>query len=149
MFHDDDTLDYLENYNKNTNTKTKNYQHNGTIYTNEKNKEIIDIKLIISVFIIILTIFIYLANANKNPIIGKWRSITPTIIGNIEIEFTNKRMYALGLTSEIKYEEDEDKIIIYDKNKIFKDIGMVFTIKDKYTIENDSFGIKTIYKKIE
>lgn len=160
MLHkEEDTLDLLGNYTKKKDPiKTKPLEkepykpkHNylsGKINSQE-NERILYTPPLILACAAILIIFLYFANSNKNPILGKWRSVTPTIMGNIELEFTEKRMYALGVAGEVKYEEDGDKVIIYDGNKIFKDLGMVFTIKDKYTMENSSFGIKTIYKKIE
>jgi len=160
MFHkEDDTLDLLGQYTKkNAPIKTKplekkpqktNYNYRSGKINAQENERILYTPPLIFTCAAILIIFFYFANNNKNPILGKWRSATPTIMGNIELEFTEKRMYALGLAGEVKYEEDGDKVIIYDGNKIFKDLGMVFTIKDKYTMENSSFGIKTIYKKIE
>lgn len=161
MFHkEDDTLDLLGQYTKrNASIKATplekeksrpNHNYRSGKITTQENEKILYIKPLIFACSALLIIFIYFTSTNKNPIIGKWKSVnTSPIFGNYEIEFTEKRMFAFGMVGDVRYEEDGNKIIVFDKNGIFKDIGNVYIMRDKFTIENSSFGVKTIYKKIE
>lgn len=144
MLHDDDTLRYLDNYNKNKQSNTYN-----TYQNYEKEKTLFFIQPIILIGTAIFIILALLYTPKQNPIIGKWKAINSTPFINQDIEFTEKRMYAFGMVGDVRYEEDGNKIIVFDKNGIFKEFGNIYIIKDKFTMENNTLGIKTIYKKVE
>lgn len=151
---ENETLDLLECYANKKNYKRTEAQKeifcgdSGKINMREDNK-IYFIQPIIMVGIILLIVIIVFYRSQTNPLIGKWKAITPNLLGNTEIEFTDKRMFMLGMVGEVKYEKDGDKVIVFDKSGLLKDFGSVYVVKDKNTIENNSLGIKTIYKRVE
>ena len=155
MFHQEkETLDLLDQYAKKSEPikikplNEKKHYTSGQI-NNQNETKFLSTPPIIFLCVALFMGLVYFANINKNPIIGKWRAISSTPFINKDIEFTEKRMYAFGMVGDVRYEEDGNKIIVFDKNGIFKDIGSVYIMKDKFTMENESLGIKTIYKKIE
>lgn len=155
MFHKEkDTLNLLGSYaNKKDYKKSEPEKQifcgdSGKINLGKENKPYF-IQPIIMFGILAFIVLIIILNNQKNPLIGKWKSITPNILGNIEIEFTDKRMFMLGMVGDVKYEQDGDKVIVFDKSGLLKDFGSVYIVKDKNTIENNSLGIKTIYRRIE
>lgn len=145
--HEDETLDYLDKkVNKPQEIKREIQRINKT---NTAIQNEYFTPPIIFLCATLFTIIVIYLNLNKNPIIGKWKPINNNFMLNSEIEFTDKRMFFMGMVSDVKYETDNDKIIVFDKEGIFKNIGNVYTIKNKDTMENNSFGIKTLYKRIE
>lgn len=151
---ENETLDLLENYaNKKDYKKSAPQEQifcrdSGKINIEKEHKPYF-LPPIIMFGIMAFIVLIIILNNQKNPLIGKWKSITPNFMGYAEIEFTDKRMFMLGMVGDVKYEQDGDKVIVFDKSGLLKDIGSVYIIKDKNTIESNSLGIKTFYKRVE
>lgn len=132
-----------KNFNFQKVSNTKNLLNN---YGNDDKKTIL--KMLSFSGAIILTIFIISKMWTSNPIIGKWQSeTTMPFMGKMinEIEFTKNREYGMGISSEVKYEIDGNKIIVTDA----MGIGVVYEMIDKNTMKNNMLGMgETIYKKI-
>lgn len=88
-----------------------------------------------------------LEKKSANPIIGKWRSETvfPNM-GNVvnEIEFTKESVSMEGITFKVNYKVEEKRVIVNDE----KGLGTIYKIISPATMESDSMGIKTVYKRI-
>lgn len=88
-----------------------------------------------------------LEKKSANPIIGKWRSETAfPNMGNVvnEIEFTKESVYMEGITFKVHYDVEEKRVIVRDE----KGRGTIYTIIAPGTMESNSMGIKTVYKRI-
>ncbi len=127
--------------------KTYNNQYTMNNYDHDDKKTIL--KMIGFIGAVILTIFIISKLWTSNPIIGKWQSeTTMPFMGKMinEIEFTKDREYGMGMSSEVKYEIDGNKIIVTDG----LGIGLVYEMIDKDTMKNNMLGMgETIYRRIK
>ena len=84
----------------------------------------------------------------SNPIIGEWQSetVVPFIGKSINtIEFTEDRVYSMGMVSKVNYEIESDKVIVTDG----LGIGIVYEMIDKDTMKNNMLGVgETIYRRM-
>jgi len=152
MFFDkeDKTLKYmdqftLDNFNY---IQKKEYKFQSFTTKGKKNEISFNRNLAIGIIILILSIgiitLINRTNFKPNPIIGKWR--TNTMVGIIEIEFKRNSMTGLGMTGGVTYEIKGNKVLVIDDGL---KIGTTYIIHDQNTIYTDTFGIKSIYKRVE
>lgn len=84
---------------------------------------------------------------HDNPMIGKWQSETSfPNMGNVinEIEFTAESVSMEGITFNVHYVVEDKRVIVNDE----KGTGTVYKIIDPVTMESESMGIKSVYKKL-
>ncbi|MBE0515519.1 hypothetical protein [Sulfurimonas sp.] len=83
-------------------------------------------------------------NINSNPLIGEWNSKS-NILGKNKIIFKSDSIETMGMISKVKYDIEENRVIVTDE----WGIGTIINIIDDNTLESNLAGIKTIYKKVK
>lgn len=86
-------------------------------------------------------------STHTNPIIGKWKSETEfPNMGKVmnTIEFTQESVSMEGITFSVHYTVEDKRVIVKDE----KGTGTVYKIIDPVTMESESMGIKSVYKKL-
>lgn len=101
--------------------------------------------IILVMALMIASVIIYSMNFS-NPIIGKWRSEKAIpFMGHQTIEFTSNRMVMMGITSEVDYEVEGNKVIVTDATGT----GIIFKVINDNKIKSELMGLGGIYKRVQ
>ncbi|WP_333803802.1 hypothetical protein [Sulfurospirillum sp.] len=106
-------------------------------------------KIIVGVAVAIIgSVIMTLAlRETPNPIIGKWRPQGKNIFLPVgDIEFTKEKVQALNVTTMVKYNIDDTKVVVMDPST---NTSVTFYITGDKSIETNLLGVKTTYKKVD
>lgn len=106
-------------------------------------------KIIVGVAVAIIgSVIMTLAlRETPNPIIGKWRPQGKNIFLPVgDIEFTKEKVQALNVTTMVKYNIDDTKVVVMDPST---NTFITFYITGDKSIETNLLGVKTTYKKVD
>jgi hypothetical protein len=100
-------------------------------------------KIIVGVAVAIIgSVIMTLAlRETPNPIIGKWRPQGKNIFLPVgDIEFTKEKVQALNVTTMVKYNIDDTKVVVIDPST---NTSITFYITGDKSIETNLLGVKT------
>jgi len=106
-------------------------------------------KIIVGVAVAIIgsVIMTLVLRETPNPILGKWRPQGKNIFLPVgDIEFTKEKVQALNVTTMVKYNIDDTKVVVIDP---LTNTSVTFYITGDKSIETNLLGVKTTYKKVD